>query len=558
MISAAALCGILTLPVAWNQRELISPDGVSYIEIATNALRLSPSYLISNAYWSPGYPALIALALRLTHGSLSSELAVVHGLDWLICLFAYASFTCFLHYLLRWIEFRHGPVFARARTFAGIVSISYALLLASNLDPSVWTAGPDVLVEGVVFLAAGMCIRVSLPGVKLVHYAVLGLVLAIAYVAKAALFPLSIILLVGLFIRPVAPGGRKGLAVAAVSFLVAASPLVVSLSRAMRSATFGDSGKLNYEWFVANMSPADFWTRHSPGAGVPLHPPKIVSADPWIVKLDDGPPSSFPYWYDPSPWWDGVKVRFDWRSQIRAYRGSLGLAPPSWAVENIFGIGKRWLPLFAGLGIMALLGARWAGAWRCIETHAWLIWWPASAFLTFASVLLEFRYILPFVVLGWTAIFVAVAVATEHRWASAAMLAVAAVVLLSSSWAFASPAARFVLERTHLITPSPYRIFSHVGIARDIEQLGIRPGDHLATVGFPLNAYFAHLVGGRIDIWVMESPQVVAKASAEKTALLLSRLRANGAKAVVSLGTGFINDTGWVHIAHSNIYIRLL
>ena len=194
--------------------------------------RVLPRYIVSNAYWSPAYPALIAVAFQLTHPSLYSELAVVHGLDWMICFGTYLAFTFFLYQLLRWIEQSHAGIFANRSTLYALIAFGYALIFTGNIDPSLWEAGPNVLVEGAVLLAAALCVRISVPGSRPIHHVALGLALGFAYICKAVLFPLSIILLGLFFVRPLAHGiGRRGTAIAAVTFLLASSPLVVALSK---------------------------------------------------------------------------------------------------------------------------------------------------------------------------------------------------------------------------------------------------------------------------------------------------------------------------------------
>ena len=166
MLWAAALCALFTAPVAWNAREGISNDGLSYLEVAANALRLGPVHLLSNAYWSPAYPALLAVALKVAHPTLASELAVVHSVDWVICVFEYLCFTYFLWNLLRWIQLTHPGVIENKAGFRAILVFVYTLLFVSNLDISLWFVGPNVLMAASVYLTAAICVRLSLPDTR--------------------------------------------------------------------------------------------------------------------------------------------------------------------------------------------------------------------------------------------------------------------------------------------------------------------------------------------------------------------------------------------------------
>ena len=142
MLMAALLCALFTLPAAWISRQLISADGLSYLEMAVNAITLSPRYLFVNAYWSPAYPALLAGVLAVIHPSTPWELAIVHSLDWIVCLGTCFCFTYFLFNLLRWIEVAQGIVFESRAAFYAFLGFTYTLLCVSNLDQSLWLAGP--------------------------------------------------------------------------------------------------------------------------------------------------------------------------------------------------------------------------------------------------------------------------------------------------------------------------------------------------------------------------------------------------------------------------------
>jgi hypothetical protein len=562
LLLAAVLCALLTLPVAWNASERINHDGVSYIEIASNGLNSSLWYIVSNAYWSPAYPALIAVAFKLTHPSLYSELAVVHGLDWMICFGAYLAFTFFLYQLLRWMEQNHAGIFANRSTLYALIALGYALIFTGNIDPSLWEAGPNVLVEGAVLLAAALCVRISLPGSRPIHYVALGLALGFAYICKAVLFPLSIVLLGLFFVRPLARGiGRRGTAIAAVTFLLASSPLVLALSKTKGRLTFGDSGTLNYDWLVLDLKARSFWQGQLPAAGAPLHPPRTIATYPEILKFEGGPPNaSFPYWYDPSYWWDGVRTHFDLKRQLHIYKGALGLDRMArHDGESVFQLGERWLPLFAGIVALWFLGLRRRRLWSTLGVHKWLLVWPAITFLIFASVVIEIRYLIPFSMLAWTATFAAAVTVTDSRKSVPVLLTVAAFLLLSAAPSFVNPAGRFVLEKAGFVKRSKYAAFTHADAARELKKLGIRPGDQLAAVEFPMYIYYARLTGTSISFRFETPPEQLAKLPAETVERALDVLRANGVKAVVCMGhPGFNNDRGWIHISNSVLYLRPL
>src|SRR5580704_9147365 len=64
--------GILAL----SERHYMNPDGLSYLDLGSEALRSGPSALV-NGLWSPGYPALLSLALALFHPTPRQEFPLV-------------------------------------------------------------------------------------------------------------------------------------------------------------------------------------------------------------------------------------------------------------------------------------------------------------------------------------------------------------------------------------------------------------------------------------------------------------------------------------------------
>ena len=165
---------------------------------------------------------------------------------------------------------------------------------------------------------------------------------------------------------------------------------------------------------MLDLKARSFWKGQLPEAGTPLHPPRTIATDPEILKFEGGPPNaSFPYWYDPSYWWDGVRTQFDLNRQLHIYKGALGLDRMArHDGESLFQLGERWLPLFAGIVALWFLGLRGRRLWSTLGVHKWLLVWPAITFLIFASVVIEIRYLIPFSMLAWTAIFAAAVTVT--------------------------------------------------------------------------------------------------------------------------------------------------
>ena len=556
MLLASGLCGVLTLPVAWNARTFLSNDGMSYLDMALSTIRHGPGALLTNGSWSPGYPALLAVMLKLAHPSPASELGVAHSLDWAICLATYFCFTYFFVNLLKWIQMAYGPVFGKGLGFAGILAFAYTLLFISNIDISLWLVGPNIMVEGITYLIAGICIRLSLPDSRFIHQVALGVLLALGYATKAVMFPLALVLLAIFFVWPPSRySGRKGTVMAAAAFLVAASPLVAALSYSKGHLTFSDIGGLNFAWYV-NEVPR-YWDIQLPAPTNLLHTPKIISINPAIVKFEGLSDTTYPYWYDPSYWYDGVKGHFDVRQVVRQVLRFLAVVPTTRPYSaNALQLVERWLPIYAGLAAFVVLGLRLGKVYRVIKPQLWLFLWSAAAVTAFACVHVEYRYLLPFIVLTWTTLFAAALVVTGPDRSTGINLTVAVGLLLSYCPDFAREMIRNQKQPA-----------AGAAITAKLKALGIRPGDELASVGFADFAYDARLVGARFTIQMpngdhsvppRDDPAAFSKLPEAEVRRTLAILKANGAKALFSpWHPAFDNDTGWVSVGQRD-YVRML
>ena len=63
ILAAAAL--------SWDGRLAMNPDGLSYLEMASNTVAQGPSHLL-NSYWSPLYPTLL-MSVYLFHPTPNKE-----------------------------------------------------------------------------------------------------------------------------------------------------------------------------------------------------------------------------------------------------------------------------------------------------------------------------------------------------------------------------------------------------------------------------------------------------------------------------------------------------
>ena len=212
------------------------------------------------------------------------------------------------------------------------------------------------------------------------------------------MMPLGAALLVILAMPRVVAGPRRRLlAVAAITFATSVAPYVFELSRGLRRLSFGEAGRLNYAWLVSREIPSTAgWVGHTRESGNPLHPPRLLRVEPTVLEFNRTVPGTYPLWYNPSFFHEGLQVHFDARKQAAALTGSC----PAIVAAH----GSEWGQLLAGIGILAAFVVR-----RRLEfkfSNLWLVLWALSAVSLFALVAsILARHVSPFIVLFWLAAY---------------------------------------------------------------------------------------------------------------------------------------------------------
>src|SRR5688572_21634939 len=248
----------------------INPDGIVYLDMGEAYLRGDWEMAI-NAYWSPFYSWLLGLGLNLLHPPMQWEFAVVQLVNFLLYLIALGCFTFFWRQLMQYqrnkakLGFYGGPVMLPEWAW---LTLGYSLFIWTSLSLiEVWSVTPDMCVAALVYLAAGLMIRIRGGCTTRRTFALLGLILGLAYLSKAIMFPLTFVFLgVNLFSGGNFRRGGQLTLLAFVVFVLVAGPFIMALSAAKGRLTFGDSGKLNYARYV-NGLPDAHWQGERPGNG---------------------------------------------------------------------------------------------------------------------------------------------------------------------------------------------------------------------------------------------------------------------------------------------------
>jgi len=475
--------------MAWDSRHFMNPDGLSYLDMASETLHSGPHNLI-NLNWSPLYPCLIAVLLFVFRPSPSWEIPSLHFLNWLIFV---ATQLCFAFFFRTWFTKQKGSVAGEVDTaqYGILVPFAFCLFFWSVIQfIPVSLVTPDLCVAGLVFLAAGMCGRLSRPTSGWKHYFALGIILSLGYYAKSAMFPAGLLLLLFLFLWPPSVGhSRYSVLIAAIAFVLASAPLVTFMSKRAGHLSFSESGSMNYAWWVNKVPPYGGSVRLEMGlvdslyAGrlesstTAVHPPRILLDRPLILEFGSPVVGTHPLWYDPVYWNEGANASFNFKKQMTALK------------ENLLKFGRAFLDmssLCAGAVVICLFAASKRMPMQVIRNWCWLLMWPIAVGTVYACVHVEYRFLGGFFTLFWLAAYGVILGRADRRVEVAALAIVLCSLIIAT---IGNGSIRHFVDHK----PADY-----LAIAEGLHRLGVKPGDHLATVGTLFDAYYARPAGVQV------------------------------------------------------------
>jgi hypothetical protein len=312
-----------------------------------------------------------------------------------------------------------------------------------------------------------------------------------------------------------------------------AGPWIGALSRQKGRLTFGDTGKLAYALFVDDIAYYTHWHGVPAGSGTPVHPTRQIFERPAVFEFNGPIQATYPPWFDPSYWNEGMRTHFDLRGHIRSSIET---------VKTYYVLFSKTQWAFAGLAILLVLTGR-----RRLPADALRIGIPAAAALALYGVLhVEGRYVGPFMVL----LFLAMLLSADVDWR--VLRGVTAVVVISLLVATIVELMKQYPSRSALPPEWP--------IAAGLHANGLHDGDGVASVGTIIGSAWPRLA--RVHV-VAEVPSIAVNefwnAPAETQQHLFDALRRAGARVLV----GTVPDTcestaGWTRIPGTNTSYRFL
>lgn len=557
---------VLGVAEGWTRYPLLASDAISYLDIS----RAIPSLdwkLIFNPFWGLGYPVLLAIARPLFPATPRGEWNMIHVVNLVILLVAWAAFL----FLLRSLpladlqappqEVHRRQVFLKAVAFAVFLALALCMNGVSSIEP-------DLLVACVFLFAMGLMIwLVRAPG--LWRAAALGCVLGLGYWVKNVGLPLALIVL-ATALAALCWNRRsaiKPILIAFLIFLLVAAPYVVGLSRSYGSFTLGLSGSLNYAFHVNRLP---HWTNWQGGPlpvyGTPVHPTSQVMSNPDVFVFGEPFPATYPPFSHIAYWYKGFRTFFNPKLQTIAILRS-GYA----FLKILFGQPILYASLAALLLLaMGLRNAEDRKNWLRRLLRLWPVYVPAIvAIAMYLLVHVQSRYISSFFAILYIVPFAALAGGRlpARKVLTGALAVLVAGVILNLA----------VIDRASFENVAHRKYYTNNSgwlLAKYLRAAGMKPGEKVAAVGGPNAfcewAYLDHLrivaeMGGDpYDQWHPEktSPQAVAAEMREfwrnpgVQGKVLEQFRRAGAVAVIAPAKpAGLSLAGWVPAPGAHVWV---
>lgn len=544
-IIAWAVMLVVWLAQALSAANSLNADAISYLDISYSCLRGNWHALV-NGYWSPGYPFLLALIVKLFRVGPFREALAIHLFAVLSLAVALCSFEYFLSVFFayrRKLAEKCGDETLRFLADNAIRLLGYALFfwISTFLTPP-YLEQPDILVFALFLMASSLSMQLVSGSGERWRYALLGLVLGLGYLTKAVMFPLAFTFFAVLILRRewlrILP---KVLLTAAV-FAAVSAPFIFALSHSKGRLTYGDVGVISYRHIMGQDAEEMMKTVHGAMAQMPT-PGAAPHIEEYTEILNLG---TYPPWADPSYGYRGAPAHFSLRQQINRTHIVLRY----YFDVYIVGLGA----LFTGFLALLLCSdsIRKFGKRLLTEIPLWL---PGAAGLGLYSLdRVEGRMLAGFTIV----LFAALAAALRWENGESARkigwsVAIAVSVMLVSQSAIT---AGHQLGKISLNARSP-----DWQVADALHEMGMQPGDRVSYMGYALTDHaWAHFALVKIAAEIPDEDVSGFWAAGESQRLeTLDWLATTGAKVLVTRDvprTGM--SMGWKRIGETDYYALAL
>lgn len=482
-------------------KQSINEDGIGYLDMG-DALMRGDWDMAVNGIWSPLYAAFLGLVLKLFDPGIRWEFPAAQITNFII----YALALICFEYFWRQLTARYRQQVNLQPDSVGFDStafmvLGYSLFIWSSLNlTEIWAVTPDMLVAALVYLAAGLLIRLSSTPTSTSTALLLGATLGVGYLAKASMMPLGLVCLVlTLAIAGSARVRLQRLAFSTSGFLIVALPLLVAVSLEHGKPTFSDVGRFTYLKHVNEMPYPNFQSKLVELKGSPLHPPRRIHESPPVYEFAHPVGGTYPMAFDPGYWTSGLQPTVALPQQLRAVATNLMVYFDIFVRSN-----GGFLAIVA---LLALLSFPRLTRSRSFNLELVMIMWALAALGMYSLVYVTGRYIAPFTVLFWSGLLSLIALPNQQHYRR--LLHFGAPLLVAFVWINIGALNLEGLAGMTGFTPlsesgvqqnqfSDGHGTDHPAVAESLLAQGLEQGDNIGFIGYSFSAYWARLARLRI------------------------------------------------------------
>jgi hypothetical protein len=565
---------LLLVPLAWLamkfDRYLVDGDGVSYMDIS-DLLRAHRWGDAVNAYWHPLYPACLAVAQSVFHTSRWTELGAFYVANFFIYLLQVGAVLLFVRSLVR-LRTRMAPEADALLSASGLGLIGVGILIIAGLrELQLGKIGPDGLLQALILIGLAMlmeALAVKTWPLALTFSALMGASFGLAYLAKSFAFPLTLLaiaVLAGFAWLVQRQPLMKVLGNAAAAFVVfglISGPYVAALSHQKHRLTFGDSGSLNYAWYVSGTERTHLepWETNRFGSATVhlIHPEKQLMATPGIYSYKALTLGTYPTWFDTTFFDDRIVPKFSLPLLIHRDTRNLVL---------IFRYLLNHPDALVLLAVLLCTGASLRGSHR----YAWPVFGiGVLMWCIYAMVNIEERYVTAAYFAVVLPVFASLRAPSNSSTSNGTVQRVASVAVILFATLALGEMLRTDLEKRRdeqvMHEVPAWRDGQIYGAAEGLAKLGVHPGDEIACIGTTAclyDHYWARLAGVRIltEIDEPEAARLVDQMDAiPNRQQVYDTLKGEGARVLVgNFDPGEMNAlhpsaAGWVRLGDTNFY----
>jgi hypothetical protein len=576
------LAALVTFGYAIYDGYQIDGDAVAYMDIG-DLMRTHNWAGVINGYWNPLYPAALAIGNILFHPTRYTELHAYYMVNFGIFLLEMLAVVAFADALIQLRELREtstagrNPLpFVLERYTLRYLGIA-VLVISSQRELSMGKVRPDALLLAFLLFALAALLK-HLATSQLRYAALMGLALGLAYLTKSFAFVFTFVCILALIAfrvfwqrQSIARVATSG-ALVVVCFSIVSGPYIAALSHQKGRFDFGDSGNLNYVWFVAGTEKMHLQQNQTSlfgAADVHLkHPEKQLLDSPPIFSYKELPYGTYPDWFDTSYFNEQIKAHMNPRLQMIV-------------IAQCFMRILRYMcnhpEAYAVLAVLLLLGARLYLAWRPTANAFWLV--PLglgiATLCIYGIVNVEDRYLSAAFLILLLPVFAALRISpTDSAGKNLSLQSIAtrtgasAAIVLLALLAIAE-SARTVgeLRRNLVFALKPTGWYDHdiFPAAHALNDLGVGPGDTVACIGTiacMYDIYWARLAGVRIltEVYLPNPPLYPYLAAMPNREQAYDVARREGAKVLVGyFDPGLMTGTnpvsaGWRELGQTHFY----